>query len=196
MIKLPSSKSLISSFLTISATAIALFFILAMGDGDIPSKAPPHKSHRFIDNKDGTVTDSTTGLIWLKNANCFGKRSWTKAMADAQKIIKGSCGLSDMSSEGEWRLPTKEELLGLIHSKYHNPALSNDAGTGKWKEGPGSSFTNVQSDYYWTSTSGDKSKAGNACYIGLAYGDIRYGYKTFLGYVWPVKSKKKVPKVP
>ena len=28
---------------------------------------------RFTDNGNGTVTDNLTGLIWLKNANCFGK---------------------------------------------------------------------------------------------------------------------------
>ncbi len=27
---------------------------------------------RFTDNVDGTVTDNLTGLVWLKNANCFG----------------------------------------------------------------------------------------------------------------------------
>ena len=31
----------------------------------------PIPASRFIDNKDGTVTDSLTKLIWLKNLNCF-----------------------------------------------------------------------------------------------------------------------------
>jgi len=39
---------------------------------------------RFIDNKDGTVTDSLTGLIWLKNTNCFGMMNWEGAMLAAK----------------------------------------------------------------------------------------------------------------
>ena len=31
---------------------------------------------RFTDNGDGTVRDNLIGLIWLKNANCFGVRNW------------------------------------------------------------------------------------------------------------------------
>ena len=35
---------------------------------------------RFIDNKNGTVTDNLTGLIWLRNTNCFGMMIWNDAM--------------------------------------------------------------------------------------------------------------------
>ena len=28
---------------------------------------------RFIDNRDGTVTDNLTGLMWLKDAGCMGQ---------------------------------------------------------------------------------------------------------------------------
>lgn len=41
-------------------------------------------SPRFTNNGDGTVTDNLTGLIWLTNADCFGTRTWTQALADAQ----------------------------------------------------------------------------------------------------------------
>ena len=40
---------------------------------------------RFIDNKDGTVNDSLTGLIRLKNTNCFGMMNWEGAMRQ-QKV--------------------------------------------------------------------------------------------------------------
>jgi hypothetical protein len=29
---------------------------------------------RFTDNGNGTITDNLTGLIWLKDADCFGQR--------------------------------------------------------------------------------------------------------------------------
>ena len=47
---------------------------------------------RFIDNKDGTVTDSLTGLIWLKNMNCFGMMDWEGAMLAAKSLKDGDCG--------------------------------------------------------------------------------------------------------
>ncbi len=40
-------------------------------DGDL-ERGVALVTPRFTDNGDGTVTDNQTGLIWLKNANCFG----------------------------------------------------------------------------------------------------------------------------
>src|SRR3990172_5700801 len=51
-------------------------------DGEIQAGVP-WPSPRFMDNGDGTVTDNLTGLIWLKNANCFGTRNWASALGDA-----------------------------------------------------------------------------------------------------------------
>jgi hypothetical protein len=41
--------------------------------------APPESKKRYTDNDDGTVTDNNTGLIWLKNANAFGRQNWNIA---------------------------------------------------------------------------------------------------------------------
>jgi hypothetical protein len=60
---------------------------------------------RFRDNEDGTVTDNLTGLIWLKNANCFGSRTWNEAITDCNVLANGQCGLTDGSGGGDWRLP-------------------------------------------------------------------------------------------
>jgi hypothetical protein len=82
---------------------------------DKPIPAP-----RFIDNQDGTVTDSLTKLIWLKNTNCFGMVNWEGAMLAVKSLKDGDCGpdpaliLSDGSSAGDWRLPTMSELCILI----------------------------------------------------------------------------------
>ena len=44
----------------------------------VPQKGVAWPNPRFTDNGNGTVTDNLTGLIWLKNANCFG----TKKLGD------------------------------------------------------------------------------------------------------------------
>jgi HAMP domain-containing protein len=138
---------------------------------------------RFIDNGDGTVTDKLTGLIWLKNANCFGTKRWELADFFVANLASGGCGLSDGSKAGDWRLPTKDELVGLLDKSYSDPMLSNAAGTDKWSEGD--AFSGVQSSWYWTSTTDDTSRAGN---VGLRDGDVDYNGKTDTYSVWAVRG--------
>ena len=101
---------------------------------EIKTGCPPH--WRFCDMGDGTVLDIETGLIWLKNANCFGKKSWGNAMSAAGTLAEGQCGLTDGSVAGDWRLPTIEEWKAFIagvypNNLYTNPDLCNTAGTGQ-----------------------------------------------------------------
>src|SRR5207244_12730698 len=65
---------------------------------------------RFTDNGDGTVKDNLTGLIWLKNANCFGFQTWTDALNASNTLASGACGLTDGSMAADWRLPN---VMGL-----------------------------------------------------------------------------------
>jgi hypothetical protein len=116
-------------------------------DGDL-EKGVPWPNPRFTDNLDGTVTDNLTGLIWLKNANCFGTRTWNNALSDCNGLSSGLCGLTDGSSAGDWRLPNLKELFSLIHFGYYNLALPNTNGNGQWTNGD--PFTNVQF-LYWSS---------------------------------------------
>ena len=143
-------------------------------------------SPRFTDNSDGTVTDNLTGLIWLKNANCYGQRSWANALSDANTLNSGECGLSDGSSEGDWRLPNVRELHSLVHHGVYGPAVPNTAGTGKWMEGD--PFTGVQSYYYCSSS----TYAGSTAYawnVRLNDGPVNYDGKTRVPYyVWPVRG--------
>jgi hypothetical protein len=44
---------------------------------------------RFIDEGDGTILDRLTGLIWLKDANCFGVRNWWEALTDCNVLAAG-----------------------------------------------------------------------------------------------------------
>jgi len=78
-------------------------------DGDkLAGVASP--TPRFVDNGNGTVTDKLTGLIWLKNANCFGEVNWQTALNNANSLANGHCGLTDNSTAGQWRLPNLAEL--------------------------------------------------------------------------------------
>lgn len=131
---------------------------------------------RFTDNGDGTVTDNLTALIWLKNANCFGTRLWATALSDANALASGSCGLSDGSIAGAWRLPNANELHSLVDGAQSNPALP-----------AGHPFTGVQSDNYWTSTTVDYQPSG-AVVVGLSNGALVGAFKTGAIYVLPVRG--------
>jgi hypothetical protein len=155
-------------------------------DGDIrPGVGWPNP--RFVDNGDGTVSDMLTGLIWLKNANCFGARDWTTALADANTLASGDCGLTDSSVAGAWRLPSLYELLSLMDLEYVAPALSDTAGTGQWSEGD--VFTGVQANRYWSSSSraDDPSFAFTG---GFFSGHVYTRGKTVGLYVWPVRGEQ------
>jgi serine/threonine protein kinase len=142
-------------------------------------------SYRYTDNGNGTVTDNRTGLIWLKNANCFGQQDWETAMQSAAKLADGQCGLSDDSKAGDWRLPTKEELKAMLDDRYRFPALSNAEGKDKWKEGD--AFSGVQTSGNWSSSTG-ANYTTSAWYVNLNFGVVSSNNKTLTNYVWPVRG--------
>lgn len=100
-------------------------------------------SPRFTDRGDGTVSDNLTGPTWLKTANCFGGRTWSDALAVSQSLAGGSCGLTDGSAPGAWRLPNIKELESLLDFSQYFPALP-----------PDHPFSDVQGNLcpYWSST--------------------------------------------
>ncbi len=140
---------------------------------------------RFKDNTDGTVTDNLTGLIWLKNANCWGATTWAGALSNSNSLANGTCSLTDSSIAGDWRLPNLRELQSLVHIGVTNPSVPNTTGTGKWANGD--PFTQVQSDYYWSSTTVPNSTT-RAWYVILTYGIANWTSKTTSYYVWPVRG--------
>lgn len=174
---------------------------VAGSDGDL-QKGVDRPSPRFTGNPDGTVTDNLTGLIWLANANCTetvgaviknseqGRLSWSNAITWSNNLADGDCGLTDSSVAGDWRLPNIFELESLRTFQYYDPALSNDAGTGKWAEGATSSFSNVQRRY-WSSTTA-ASNTNEAFYVDFYYPLVSVNGKddTLVNnrYVWPVRD--------
>ncbi|MBW1783453.1 MAG: DUF1566 domain-containing protein [Deltaproteobacteria bacterium] len=142
---------------------------------------------RWCDNGDGTVTDLTTCLVWLKNASWGGMYGiWvdtiegTNADDRAAQLKNGVGGLTDGSVEGDWRLPTKTELSGLA------------TGTEAVSSGSMRAFMGVQSYCYWSCTSTHKKYW--SYWVGLAWcqhlgggesGTLTIGH---LLYVWPVRA--------
>jgi len=148
---------------------------------------------RFTDMGDGTIRDNESGLIWLKDANAFGRMHWPDAMNEAAYLSSGEHGLSDGSLDGDWRLPTKEEWSAFMSNVYDTPALVNTVGNAQWSQGD--AFIDVQSQavpvyvHYWSSTEYEfdltRSWYANINEGYVSSGGVKLGYNW---YVWPVRS--------
>jgi hypothetical protein len=112
---------------------------------------------RMIDNGNGTVTDSVTGLIWLKQASCTQLQgTWSASVASVNALQSGQCGLTDGSTAGQWRMPNRKEMESLADRIQTNQADSFNAAWVSADTGL-NSLASVFSDFvalqfYWTST--------------------------------------------
>ena len=109
-------------------------------DGDF-EKGYPRNPPRFVDNKNGTITDNATGLMWVKEPGAIGgnfgsagspaKMTWNNAIDE--------CLALTYAGHSNWRLPNINELTTLLNYEITRPALDPI-------------FTSIQSDWYWSST--------------------------------------------
>ena len=130
---------------------------------------PPPATPRFTDNGDGTVTDTHTDLMWTQNANLYGENDWWDATS--------YCWDLTLAEKSDWSLPYISELNSLIDETQVDPALPSD-----------NPFTNVQSDFYWSST----TDVGNTNFAwGALFGDgsVSLGDTGGEGYAWCVRIK-------
>ena len=124
-------------------------------------------SDPFTDNCDGTVTDNVSGLIWLQNAGAFGQATWDNAKATAAALDEGDfTWLTDGSSAGEWRLPTKEEWEAF-------PTYDSDMFYGLYDD-----------SNYWSSTEYDYYLAWHTHSPTWGMGAMGKAYNA---HIWPVR---------
>ena len=100
--------------------------------------------NKFHDNGDGTITDSATGLMWMKEDNGEAV-SWKDALSYAEQY-SGS-GYSD------WRLPNAKELQSIV-DYTRSPATTNSAAIDSLFECTQITDEGGNANYpfYWTST--------------------------------------------
>ena len=84
----------------------------------------------FVDNGDGTVTDTATGLMWHKETAY--SRDWRSALHYCEDLSRA--GYSD------WRLPTIKELASIVDLSRCYPAIDTNY------------FPYTESSDYWSST--------------------------------------------
>lgn len=131
---------------------------------------------RFFVQSNGTVLDTLTGLIWLKNLTCLPEAmTWENAINTTNNLYDdgmGTCGLSDNSAVGDWRLPNIRELQSLVFPGEQVP--NNDL-----------PFFNGLQPTYWSSTT--KANDSAAAWL-IRYGFIVSALKTGELHVVPVRD--------
>ena len=68
---------------------------------------------RFVENGDGTVTDTCTGLMWLKQILGSAEDQRVSASWDQAQVV---CDALTFAGHEDWRLPTVRELASLFES--------------------------------------------------------------------------------
>jgi len=163
---------------------------------------PPcfNNTHRFVDCGNGTVTDTSTGVIWLEDASCFAAQNYATANATAAALFDGStndpsggdCGLEDGSRRGDWRLATRLEWLDLGKGNCPNDPeiVGNGIPThGCFTDAPWASDVEA-SGVYWSS-SGDNNESAKAAVFVMSGGFEGTGSKDSGAFVWPVRGADK-----
>ena len=84
---------------------------------------PAWAGDRFIDNKDGTVTDNERGLMWAKTDN-HGNIDWIQA----EKWVKYTFPYTLEKKYDNWRLPTLDELKSLLNPDDNYDGYETDCG--------------------------------------------------------------------
>ena len=146
-------------------------------DGDLqPGVAWPNP--RFSDNGDGTVTDNLTGLIWLKNANCWGGVSTSSGGLDKVDDLNSGTTTCEgyTGRHTDWRLPNVKELESLVDIENTSPALPT-----------GHPFFDVQSHSYMSGSS-SAIYTDSAWNVNLYDGSVYVGYGAGGSQVWPVRG--------
>jgi hypothetical protein len=147
-------------------------------DGDL-KKGVPWPTYRVTDNGDGTVTDNLSGLVWLKDDNRLGGKTWSDALAACSSLEDDGSALADGSSVGDWRLPNLKELESLLDLSTYGPALTG-----------GHPFINVQSGTYGSSnTSQYTNEDDQAWWVDLFFGRVNKVVKNSTTHVWPVRDQ-------
>lgn len=105
-------------------------------------------NNSFVDNGNGTVTDTSTSLMWQK-ATAPGEYTWIEALSYCESLT--------IAEYSDWRLPTIKELRSIVEYDAYDPAIDTRY------------FPDTLPFYYWSSTTNVHS-ASRKWYIHFSYG--------------------------
>lgn len=84
----------------------------------------------LVKNGDGTITDTSTQLIWLQNWRVTGRQAWATQKAWAENL--------HFAGSSDWALPSIDDYIDL-HAELGGVIVAGG-------------FAQVQADFYWADT--------------------------------------------
>jgi hypothetical protein len=84
----------------------------------------------LVENGDGTVTDTVTGLMWQQAE--AGTMTWDAALAYCESLV--------LAGHSDWRLPNRNELQSIVDYVRYKPSIDKAV------------FPGSVSSRYWSST--------------------------------------------
>ena len=107
-------------FKTLNSLSIplALFILLGVLSSSVFAIPMESSDKRFLDNDDGTISDSKTGLMWMKKDSYLHSGHWL----NWHEIHDYVRQLNDerFAQYSDWQLPTTEELKSLYEPQKTN----------------------------------------------------------------------------
>ena len=130
----------------------------------------------FVNNGNGTVTDTYTGLMWAQNPIQIGYPDWSSSMGYCEDLT-----LPLVAGYTDWRMPNRIELQSLVDYTRSDPAIN----TGYFP----STMYDFEAAYGWTSTT-IMGATSQAWCVDFSNGDIISEYKSdyYFGYVQAVRG--------
>jgi len=122
----------------------------------------------FILNSDGTATDITTGLMWMR---CSLGQEWNGKTCSGNAAsfswgdgLKAAAG-HKFTGHTDWRLPNKNELESIVEGRCFSPAINAKI------------FPVTPSAYFWSSSpyAGLPSAAWN---VDFGFGSVNASVKS------------------
>ena len=108
-------------------------------------------SQSLVDNKDGTVSDSITGLMWQQGEGALGP--WSNSIF--------YCENQTLGRYSDWRVPNIKELESLTADTEYQPAIDI------------SFFPSAVAGYYWSSTTSNDDNPNSAWGVDFWEGRVR-----------------------
>jgi hypothetical protein len=182
----------------------------AGSDGDLQKGV----AQNYVDNGDGTITDTKTGLVWEKKSDdgtIHDKDTTYSWCVDANFDFNCDNGMNLMdgtvvttflatlnagggfAGHTDWRLPNRRELESIVNLENVDPAVSAAFNTNCGVDSNGNAGCMVTacsctvSDYYWSSST-DALSPQNAWIVYFGDGNIATPDKIHSYYVRAVRG--------
>lgn len=121
-------------------------------DGELQRGVP----RDYVDNGDGTITDTRTGLTWEKKSRDLSVHevgnplTWDMALSSFTATLNAGSGFAGHT---DWRLPNRFELESLLDLGRSDPAINPIFNSGCVADCTVTTCSCTFSGEYWTSTS-------------------------------------------